>query len=261
MCPETEKPESAQRFYDQLASEYHLIFADWRKSVRWQGEVLGSLICKEMGNEPLSVLDCTCGIGTQAIGLALLGYDVSGTDISPEAINRAKREANSFGVSINFSVADLLTLNRQVSGVFDVVISCDNSLPHLLSDKNLEVAAYNIRSKLRSNGVFLASIRDYDEILKERPKSTMPQVFDNTDGRRIVFQVWDWLEGERNYLFHLFIVREILGDWKVSMYSAQYRAVRRQELTDILTRAGFSNIRWLMPNETGYYQPIVVSCK
>lgn len=255
------EPESAQRFYDQLASKYHLTFADWRKSVRWHGEVLGGLIRKEVGNAPLSVLDCTCGIGTQAIGLVLLGYGVRGTDVSREAIKRAKREADSFGVSINFDVTDLLTLNRQVSGFFDVVISFDNSLPHLLSDNDLEVAAYNIRSKLMPNGIFLASIRDYDEILKKRPKSTMPQVFDDPDSKRIVFQVWDWREDERNYLLHLFILREIHGDWKASRYSGQYRALRRQELTEILSRAGFSNIRWLMPNETGYYQPIVISRK
>jgi glycine/sarcosine N-methyltransferase len=56
-------------------------------------------------------------------------------------------------------------------------------------------------------------------------------------------------------------MREVLGDWKVSQYSTQYRALRRQELTEILSRAGFINTRWLMPDETGYYQPIVVSRK
>jgi len=87
----------------------------------------------------------------------------------------------------------------------------------------------------------------------------MPKIFDDLNGKRIVFQVWDWLEDKRNYLFNLFILREIHGDWKVSQYSTQYRALLREELTEILSKAGFVNTRWLMPDETGYYQPIVIS--
>ena len=259
MHPETKKTEIVRRVYDQLASEYHLIFADWKKSVRWQGEVLDTLIRKEVGKTPLSVLDCTCGIGTQAIGLALRGYAVIGTDSSPEAISRATREAQAFSVSINFGVADVRALRKQVNGTFDMVVSCDNSLPHLLNDADLEEAAHNIRSKMRRNGLFIASIRDYDGIMKEKPKSTIPQVFDNAEGKRIVFQVWDWLEDGRNYIFHLFILKDDSGDWKVSQYSAQYRALCRQELTEILSRSGFLNIRWLMLEETGYYQPFVTA--
>ena len=224
-----------------------------------QGEVLGKLIRKEAGDGSLSVWDCTCGIGTQSIGLALQGHSVVGTDISREAVNRATREALSFGVLASFGVANLLDRALRVDGPFDVVLSCDNSLPHLLSDHDLVLAASNIRSNLKSNGTFLASIRDYDEILETRPNSTMPRVFD--DGRRIVFQVWDWLnDGSRNYVFHLFIMtRAPDGSWAVSVHAAQYRAMRRLELARVLMDAGFSGTRWLMPEETGYYQPIVIA--
>ena len=92
MCPEIPKPESARTFYDQLAAEYHLIFADWRESVRRQGEILDGPILGELGDAPQSVLDCTCGIGTQVIGLALHGHVVCGTDISAQAVKRALRE-------------------------------------------------------------------------------------------------------------------------------------------------------------------------
>ena len=80
------KNKTAEQFYDDLANEYHLIFADWWKSVRWHGQILDGLIRKEMGNAAFSVLDCTCGIGTQAIGLALFGHTVSGSDLSSTAM-------------------------------------------------------------------------------------------------------------------------------------------------------------------------------
>jgi SAM-dependent methyltransferase len=254
-----ETPDSTQGFYDLLAKEYHLIFADWRYSVRWNGEILDKLIRQEIGKPAVSVLDCSCGIGTQAIGLALRGYDVTGTDLSAQAIERAKREAKWFGVSVNFTVADIRNLETEVNGSFEVVISCDNSLPHLLSNADLELAAKIIRSKLKAEGLFIASIRDYDRILLEKPKSTLPQVFSDAEGRRIVFQVWDWLDDGRRYVFHLFIMKEIHGEWKVSRYSAQYRGLYRKELTEILSATGFTGIRWLMPEESGYYQPIVIA--
>ncbi len=256
--PEISKNKTAEKFYDDLANEYHLIFADWRKSVRWHGQILDNLIRKEMGNATFSVLDCSCGIGTQAIGLALLGHTVLGSDLSSTAIARAKKEADSFGVKISFGTADLLHLDTQIKGSFEVIISCDNSLPHLLNISDLKSAIVNIRSKLKPGGMFLASIRDYDEILNKRPKATVPQTFDDIDGRRIVFQTWDWLEDGINIIFHLFILRSISGNWKILEYTGQYRALRRQELTQLLSEAGFTDIRWLMPQETSYYQPIVI---
>src|SRR5262249_14721253 len=70
------------RFYAALAPQYHLIYGDWRTAIRRQARVLDTLIRRVGGDPPLALLDCTCGIGTQAIGLALLGYRVHGTDLS-----------------------------------------------------------------------------------------------------------------------------------------------------------------------------------
>jgi hypothetical protein len=63
--PET----SVAHFYDELADDYHLIYSDWDASIRRQGDDLDALI----GQDRAAVLDCSCGIGTQAIGLALRG--------------------------------------------------------------------------------------------------------------------------------------------------------------------------------------------
>lgn len=70
---------SVARFYDELADDYHLIYADWDASIRRQGAALDALI----GQDRADVLDCACGIGTQAIGLALRGHRVTGTDLTP----------------------------------------------------------------------------------------------------------------------------------------------------------------------------------
>jgi methylase of polypeptide subunit release factors len=89
------KPQGpVSRFYDELAADYHLVYADWDASIVRQGESLDRLIYARRA----SVLDCACGIGTQAIGLALRGHRVTGSDISPAAVGRVTREAERRGV-------------------------------------------------------------------------------------------------------------------------------------------------------------------
>lgn len=72
-------------------------------------------------------LDLGTGPGTQAIQLAKLNFDVTATDISPTAINNAKKLSNK----VNFLVDDILNsqlsdnefnfiLDRGIFHVFDV---------------------------------------------------------------------------------------------------------------------------------------------
>jgi 2-polyprenyl-3-methyl-5-hydroxy-6-metoxy-1,4-benzoquinol methylase len=131
-------------FYDRLAADYHLIFDDWRQAIVLQSGRLDVLIQAQSSRSlPMTLLDCSCDIGTQAIGLAQRGYTVHATDLSPVAVERARQEALTMGVEITFGVADFRTLAKQVEGAFDVVLSCDNALPHLLGDTDLHLAVEN----------------------------------------------------------------------------------------------------------------------
>ena len=76
--------------------------------------------------------------------------------------------------------------------------------------------------------------------------------------RRIVFQVWDWVDARR-YIFQLYITRELAEGWQTFHTSARYRAVRRDEVIAALTQAGFKNGRWLTDAESGFYQLIVLA--
>jgi SAM-dependent methyltransferase len=258
MQPEaSEDPTLA--FYEALAGDYHRIFGDWQASVRWQGETLDRLIRACLGKPPRSVLDCSCGIGTQAIGLAQRGYQVHATDLSPAAVERAAREARAAGVSLAVGVADLRTLAMDVPGRFDVVLSCDNALPHLLSVADLRRAVRGMAAKLNPGGLWLASMRDYEQARHERPRAELPRVFDDPAGRRIVFQVWDWWPDEPIYDLHLFVLRTVDGTWTTAHYTARYRAVTRAELDAALRAAGLTAVTWHLPAESSYYQPLVTA--
>src|SRR5579859_2057844 len=98
------------RFYEELAAHYHLIFDDWNAAIERQAQVLGPLIQSHANGSRLRVLDCSCGIGTQSLGFAKLGYIVLGSDLCPAAIKRAKKEAGNRNLSISFRVSDMTSL-------------------------------------------------------------------------------------------------------------------------------------------------------
>ena len=79
-------------FYDRLASFYHLIFQNWDESIERQAGQLTSIIHERWGAGSKTILDVSCGIGTQAIGLAKRGFVVTASDLSDVPISRAKAE-------------------------------------------------------------------------------------------------------------------------------------------------------------------------
>ena len=248
----------ARTFYDDLAESFHLIFQDWPQSIRWQASVLGPLIEREMPARPLRILDCACGIGTQTLGLAQRGHTLMGIDLSGAAISRAKREAGLRNLSIQFEVADMRSLSSIPETGFDVVVAADNALPHLLDDQDLARAVQQIAGKVRPGGLFLASIRDYDRLIVERPTVQGPAFYGCELDRRIVHQVWDWIAEDR-YRLHMYITARQGQEWRARHFMGEYRALLRRELTGVLTETGFSGIRWLAPEESGFYQPMVMA--
>lgn len=249
-------------FYDTLAEDYHLIFADWSAARVWQGRLLDGLIQGTLGASPKDVLDASCGIGTQALGLAALGHRVFASDLSPSSIARARHEAAASGLSLSgFAVADLRTLSDQISQRFDAVLSCDNALPHLLEDAELSAAARHLHAVLHPGGLLIATIRDYDaaEPKPGEPVPTPVRVLGQAASRRLVFQVWTWASDGRSYEVEQFIVKPEGDGWHTTSARTRYRALKRDELTRVLTAAGFHDVRWQMPETSGFYQPLVTA--
>jgi ubiquinone/menaquinone biosynthesis C-methylase UbiE len=58
----------------------------------------------------VSILDIGCGTGRHAIELALRGYRVTGVDLSPTQLDRARAKAAAAGVDVTFHVADARAL-------------------------------------------------------------------------------------------------------------------------------------------------------
>ena len=246
-------------FYDDLAEHYHLLFEDWSQSVTRQAAVLGPLIEQYTGLPAARILDCSCGIGTQTLGLTQRGHKLVASDLSRSAVARGLREARRLGVDVQFHVADMRDLSSIPQQDFDAVLTADNALPHLLSDQDLEQALQQMAGTLCRNGILMATVRDYDALIATRPAIQSPLFFRDGGRRRIVHQVWDWEGGE--YDVHLYLSIEGSGGWTSKHYVSRYRALLRADLTRSFEKAGFAEVRWLEPEVTSFYQPIVVARK
>ena len=153
-----------QTFYDNLASHYDKLFLDWQTATQEQATLLDTIIKNNGFDNTAQILDCACGIGTQSIGLAMRGYNVTASDISKKEIQEAKNRAKQNNVNIHFSQADFRALSDVFAQKFDIVIAMDNALPHMLSTDDLETAIKSITEHIAIGGIFIGS-------LKKRSKS------------------------------------------------------------------------------------------
>ncbi|WP_156439497.1 class I SAM-dependent methyltransferase [Bradyrhizobium valentinum] len=194
------EPSMLSEFYDDLASVYHLLFENWDQTIKEQAECLSQLLPSP--NQAGPILDCACGIGTQALGLAELNYDISGSDLSALAIHRARSEALARGYDIEFRIDDMRQLSAAPCNHYGAVLCMGNSIPHLESEVEIRQAIENMNKKLTVGGLVMFSIRDYDMALHERQTSTKPSFFSDGANRRILHHVWDWVD-DRSYRFHV----------------------------------------------------------
>jgi SAM-dependent methyltransferase len=244
-------------FYNELAPLYHLVYQDWAASRVRQGEQLDALIRAEWPGSH-RVLDVSCGIGTQAIGLARRGYSLVGSDISENSVRRAEQESRKHDTVIPFSVCDMRRAGEHHGTGFDVVLSCDNSVPHLLTDQDILLAFQQMLACLAAGGGCIVTVRNYEQ--EKRGKNIVKPYGVRIDhGKRyLVFQVWDF-EGDQYDLAFYFVEEDLSASTvRTHVMRSRYYAVSIAKLLELLRRAGFHNVRRV---DDAFHQPILVGTK
>ena len=247
---------SVQAFYDELAPLYHLVYENWEASVARQGRALASLIGEHWGTGARTVLDAAVGIGTQALGLLALGFHVTGSDLSRVAVNRALREAAARHLPLTCLVADFRALPVRTASV-DVVVICDNSLPHLETPSEIETALGECFRCARPGGGCLVSMRDYESPPPSGTVEVRPYGERAWAGRRYhVRQVWSW-RGPR-YDLSFEITPADGAEEHATILKSSYLAIPVGQVAELMKAVGFQDVRRV---DDRFFQPVLVGTR
>ena len=238
-----------ESFYDELASVYKYIYIDWEKSVVEQAELLNGIIRQNFSDNIRDILDASCGIGTQLIGLSKMGYRLTGTDISQKELDIAGEELKKRNLPADLHRCAFKNLPVCFKQKFDLVITMDNAIPHLLSGTEI-LEAFTAMYRVSGEGV-LISVRDYDNIDKSK-LHIVPYGYRQIDGKKwFLFQRWEF-EGDIVSVSFFFITEHDSG--KISpvsgrVYRTKFYAIGSERLMDLLKEAGFKSTRCIRHSE------------
>jgi SAM-dependent methyltransferase len=248
----SDRCETVAQFYDELSPYYHLVYTDWQRSICAEAEVLDRIIRSQCPGAR-RVLDVACGIGTQALGLAQLGYELTASDISGESVDRAGKEAAQRGLKIAVSVCDMRQASQHHRTSFDAVIACDNAVPHLLTDPEILSAFRECHACTRPGGVFVISVRDYDKEQRSGVQFKPHGVRQVGGVRYIVFQVWEF--SGSIYETSMYIVEDDGASPKSRVMRTSYYAIGIGQLLELMRQAGFQDVQRI---EGDFIQPILI---
>ena len=202
------------------------------------------------------ILDASAGIGTQALPLAAMGYEVVARDLSPESIRRLRREAEGRGLEIDAATADMRDVAGSVRGSFDAVIAFDNSIPHLLTDSDIRKCFAGLSRLLAPGGRILISVRDYGSV--DRDSSAYLDYGErDRDGRRLrMGQEWRW-RSPTHYRTTMIVEEKTESSWvELLRTDAEYYAVTVERLLHLMREAGLVADR---VQDVAFFQPVLIA--
>lgn len=178
-----------------------------------------------------SVLDLTCGTGSQVLYLAERGYSVTGSDISPALLATAKKKNKK----IAFLEGDMRTI--QV-GHFDAVITIFNAIGHL-TKTGFEKALKNIARNLNPGGLYVFDIFNLAAMDEKAVKELDMDIRKTVKGTSIHQVQYSELDRESGQLtsFDQYVIdgKTIKSKFTLQIYTAK-------ELREVLAKHGFETL-------------------
>ena len=225
---------SDSKAYDQVAEFYDLLIS-WKERLRREKPFFKSIF-KEYG--VARILDSACGTGKHAAAFHDWGFHVVGADPSRQMLKKARQNAGER--KIKFVRAELVELEK-TGGMFDAVTCLGNSLPHVISDEELDRSLASMLNVLLPGGIAVIHNNNYDLIVEKRQRF-MPPAHAKRRGREYVFVRFFDFHGETLTFNLLALVKGPTG-WEMFRQAMTHRALTSDLLVSRLERAGFKNIR------------------
>jgi SAM-dependent methyltransferase len=162
--------------YGDLAHDYEWLFPD--ETVGRLGGFgatsPGSQLLLEAAVKTLGpgnrVLDCSCGIGSDAMALARKGLVVTASDGSEAMVAETRRRAKQYGIAMTVSRSPWQELPDRVSGPFELVLCLGNSIVHAEKRTSRAAALEGMRKVLSPTGTLVVDSRNWELLYESRPR-------------------------------------------------------------------------------------------
>lgn len=106
-------------------------------------------VLSQIAIQPCRALELGCGTGTNSVWLAQQGFEVTGLDVAPLAVERAEERARAARLTVHFQVADVLDL-PDLGDPFGFFF--DRGCYHVVRRSSPEKYAPAVARKLASGG-------------------------------------------------------------------------------------------------------------
>lgn len=103
-------------------------------------------------NECSTILDLGCGRGRHSINLHKKGYQVTGIDLSEQAIATARQKAKTFDYDIEFKVRDM---RDPLPETFDAIVNLFTTFGYFKSEEENAAVFDSVNQMLKPGGVFV----------------------------------------------------------------------------------------------------------
>jgi ubiquinone/menaquinone biosynthesis C-methylase UbiE len=117
------------------------------------------------------ILDLGCGQGNDSIRLSRIGLQITGVDLSENAIHAARERAESEKLKIDFRQMDMSLGLKFEDSSFDAVLA--NLSLHYFSRTQTEFILQEIKRILEPDGVFCLHVNSSEEGEKRRAKGSV----------------------------------------------------------------------------------------
>lgn len=222
-------------FYDRFADKYDVMISDKRYDVDML--FFTSIFRK---HKVKSILDCSCGTGKHVMKFSELGFEATGSDISHEMVEKAKRNATSVGINANFVQADFKRLTDVFDKKFDCVV-CLGSLNHELEHKGMLSGLRSMHNVLRNKGVVIIQMRNLPKLNLEK-KRIFPIHFhkESNRDRKLFIYVLDFHRSK--VTFNVISLLEFNEKPTFEVNSVDYRIVSAEKLEALMSEVGFREL-------------------
>ena len=147
-------PKDSRTFYSEMGVQW---LSDRKDPLHTDEELTYLLDVLRTKND---VLDLACGFGRFSIPLARKGYNVTGIDITPIFIERAREIADQEGLQIQFSVGDMRNITFDDHS-FDAVICMWNAFSEIVDSDDQKKVIREIYRVLKKGGMGLIEVRNH----------------------------------------------------------------------------------------------------